>query len=123
LVVGAVNPTAVWHEFAIAPAEKKLLSQSKSIEISTHRMRFPVSVTWSLWYWIWRTFVPTVVLFFALVLLGAANMVDRNLEKLLTGALKWSQVIDNWVLIIIVIVGSGLASLAIPVLQARTKSK
>jgi hypothetical protein len=64
-----------------------------------------------------------VVLFFALVLLGAANMIDRNLEKLLTGTLKWSQVIDNWVLIIIVILGSGLASLAIPVLQARTKPK
>jgi hypothetical protein len=123
LIVGAVNPTAVWHEFAIAPAEKKLLSQSGGIEINTQRMRIPISVSWSLGHWIWRTFFPTVVLFFALTLLGIANMIDRNLEKILSGTLKWSQVIDNWILVAIVIVGSGLASLAIPILQARTKPK
>jgi hypothetical protein len=118
-----VNPTAVWHQFAIAPTEKKLLSQSKKIEINTQRMEMPVSVTWSLKHWIWRTFVPTLVLFFALAMLGAANMIDRNLEKLVLGTLNWSQLIDNWVLIVIVIVGSGLASLVIPILQARTKPK
>ena len=123
LVFGAVNPTAVWHDFAIAPKEKKLTSQTQGININTHRMQIPVAVSWSFGLWLWRTFVPMMVLFFAFAALGTATIIERNLPKLLDGSLTWSQVAENWLLILIVVIGSSLASIAILVLQTRKKPK
>lgn len=122
LMMGAVSPTAVWHAVAIAPVEKKLLSQTSNIEINTHRFQIPLSVRWSLSSWIRHKLLPTIVLFIALVALGIANMIDRNLSKLLDGSLKWSEVSHSWLLITIVICSSGAASIAIPVLQSQKKS-
>jgi hypothetical protein len=123
LMMGAVSPTAVWHGVAIAPAEKKLISQTSNIEINTHRFQIPVSVRWSLFSWLRRKLLPTAVLFAALVALGIANTIDKNLPKLLDGSLKWSQAWDNRWLIAIVILCAAAASLAIPILQSQKKPK
>jgi hypothetical protein len=86
-------------------------------------MQLPIAVSWSLRRWFWRRSLPVVILFLAFAMLGTANIIDRNLSKFLDGTLTWSQIAENWPIILIVVIGSGLASLVIPILQGRTNAK
>jgi hypothetical protein len=123
LILGAASPTSIWHELRLAPKEKQLTSQDKNININTHPMRLPLAISWSMKRWFWRTLLPSMGLFVALAILGAANLVDRNLPKLLDGSITWSQLTGSWGIITLVLFGSGLASLFIPILQVRSKPK
>jgi hypothetical protein len=122
-LASALSPNAAWREFSLAPKDSTLLSQTQNITIITHKMTVPWKVAWSFTRWVWRSLLPTILLFIALVMVGGASLIDRNLAKILDGTLTWTQVAQRWPLIVLLLIGSALGSIAVPLLQLRTRVK
>ncbi len=96
LLLGAARPSQVWEQLELAPTEKIYTAQDGTTKINSHEIKIPLRVAWSLRRWIGRTFLPAIFLFIALAALGAANILDKMLEKLSEGTLTWNKILMQW---------------------------
>jgi hypothetical protein len=119
VLLGAARPSETWEELVLAPTEKIYTAQDGTSTVIPHQIKVPVRVTWSLSRWIVRTLLPASLLFIALSVLGAANLFDKLLAKIVDKTLTLNAILDQWPLIALILVASGMASLSIPWLQAR----
>jgi hypothetical protein len=123
IILGAARRSETWEQLALSPTEKVYTAQNGQTQVISHEVKVPVRVAWSLWRWVWRTLLPAVLLFIALAMLGAANILDKLLAKLADGSLSWGKIFAEWPVIVLILVASGVASFTIPLLQARINPK
>ncbi len=119
--LAALRPTQITHKISIQFANKKLPSQDENYEIYTSSFELPVYVRWSFLHWLRSSAFPVLALFFSLLVLGVAGILEESLPKIIDGTLALSDFSENWIVIAAVVLASASATFAIPYFKEMRK--
>ena len=124
--IGAIVPSATWDELVIKGATVSH-PDDKNEHGPANRVEFAIPIpllvqsSWTYRFrsrWIWN-----VMLFFALIIQGAASFLHDSLSKFLEGKAQLSDLFHYWQAWLVILVSSAAATVAITGIQGRTKLK
>lgn len=111
----AATPAATgsYEKLLIKPQAESYLSQNNKVQILARELPVPIRVESSVWYRLRSRWLPNLILYFAFVALALANQLEKLSPKIIAGTLTLDKVADNWILLSVVAIGSGFATIII----------
>ncbi len=121
ITISALKPTYIGRKITYKFSDTELHSQNGKNIISTNAFEIPIFVRWSLLNWVKTSLLPFFILFISLFVLGLSGFLEKNMEKIISGTLSFDVLLQNWQFVIVIILASAAATLAIPFFKDKEK--